>query len=105
MENYTLVHPLTRWRLSQNPAISMVEVADRAKVDRSSLSLVERGARNRVNADANFRLAELTGIPVKDLHDWRWTAKGRAAARKVLEDAARQFRARAAAKRRKTESS
>lgn len=102
MPNNTLQHPLTRWRLEQQPQMSAAELAARAGIRDTSLSRVERGLRDRLEADANLRLAQLTGIKFEELHGWRWTAAGRKAAKRVLQDAARTFRARAAARRRKS---
>jgi len=101
MENNISLHPVTRWRLGQEPTVSIADLAARAEVDRCSLSMVEGGRRERLSGDANLRIAQLTGIDLLTLMTWRWTKRGRAQARKVLGTAAREFRARAAAKRRK----
>lgn len=101
MDNNIQLHPLTRWRLSQSPPLSVEEVAARARIGRTSLSKLETGARDHIDNGAMGRLADL-GIDLRELLDWRWTSARRRAAKRVLIDAARKFRARAAAKRRKS---
>lgn len=99
MSDNSLQHPLTRWRLSQTPPLSAEELAKNAGISATSLCRVERGLRDRLGSDANLRLSDLTGLDLAELQKWHWTAAGRKAAKRVLRDAARTFRARAAKRR------
>lgn len=99
MASNSLQHPITRWRLTQEPKVGAAELAARAEVSATSLSRVERGLRDRLGYDASSRLSKITGIDTDELMNWRWTKAGRLAAQRVLGVAAREFRARASSRR------
>lgn len=72
-------HPITRWREARKPALSISEVAAAAGVDRTTLSKVENGHRDRLNRDACKRLvAAFPGELSRDeLEDWSWSIASR----------------------------
>lgn len=93
MDNNSLLHPVTRWRLAQTPPISITQISERASVDRTSLTKVEHGDRERLDPDACARIvAKFPQIDLLELVTWKWSARGRAIAQRVLRDLARQTR-------------
>jgi transcriptional regulator with XRE-family HTH domain len=74
MASYSVQHPITKWRTSRKPALTSAEVADKAGVDRTSLSKVEHGVRDRLGAASCLRLVRAfpDEISLEELLSWSW---------------------------------
>jgi transcriptional regulator with XRE-family HTH domain len=59
-------HPLRKWRLGQDPAVTLDTLAKRLGVRASHLSQVERGIRG-VSMDLAAKIERETGIPMNAL--------------------------------------
>lgn len=60
------IHPLTAYRLAQEPQLTQAELACRLEVDRSTLHRWENFQR-RIDADRLPLVVRETGIPAKEL--------------------------------------
>ena len=73
--------------MTQKPPVSLTQIADVARVDRTSLSKVEHGDRSGLEREALGRvLDKFPGIAefASEIVTWEWTPATRAHAQRVL---------------------